>query len=71
MRHYLFAFENKHAARIFVRRLVLSMSQLAIYVDDCHVQVIDGAEIERRERILQLARNSAALRLLPSKSGVE
>jgi len=60
MRHYLFAFDSSHSARAFVKRLTLSLDHLAIFIEDCHVQVIDGGEFERRERILQLARSSSA-----------
>ena len=63
-RQYLFAFEDRHTARGFVVRLVKELYHLAIYIDDCHVIVIDGAEEERRERILQLARVSSARLLI-------
>lgn len=63
-RQYLFAFEDRHAARGYVVRLVRELRHLAIFIDDCHVMVIDGGEEERRERILQLARISAARRLI-------
>ncbi len=57
---YLFAFEDGPSARTFVKRLLLALGDLAIYIDDCHVIVIDGGEFDRRERILQLARSSSA-----------
>jgi hypothetical protein len=63
-RQYLFAFEDRHAARGFVVRLVKELFHLAILIDDCHVIVIDGGEEERRERILQLARVSSARMLI-------
>lgn len=61
-RVYLFAFTSAAHARIFVQKLVLQLEHLAIYIDGESVIVIDGGEEPRRERILQLAKWSSAVR---------
>lgn len=66
MRQYLFAFEDHHAARRFVRSLVKELDEIALYVEDCHVKVFDGGlpKASRHERIMSLSRSSSARWLL-------
>ena len=61
-RQALFIFSSPENAFIFVRRLVLELTDLAILRVSEAVIVIDGGEENRRERILQLARTSSAIR---------
>jgi hypothetical protein len=59
-RWYLFAFEDAARARIFVKRLVLNLRRLAIYVDGEHVRVIDGSPEGQHAEIIRLAKGSEA-----------
>ncbi len=61
-RQLFFVFKDTHAARIFVRRLVdvAKFKQIAIYIREEGVIVIDGADEFRRDQIYQLARSSGA-----------
>ena len=62
-RQLLFVFETPTGARIFVRRLVLTMRHLAIFIEAEAVSVIDGGEEFRRAQFTALARTSGAKRL--------
>jgi hypothetical protein len=68
VRTYLFAFEDRESARRFVRRLVRTLRDVVVYIDDCHVRVIDGSPTERGDRIALLATrtsSSSSMRAVP------
>ncbi len=60
-RQAFFIFTSPEAARLFVKRLVLMLDHVAIYIRDEGVIVIDGAEEPQGERIRQLARTSGSI----------
>lgn len=59
-RTFLFAFETPERARTFVRRLVLTLQHLALFIDGEHVHVIDGSEQGQAAEIVRLALSSGA-----------
>jgi hypothetical protein len=59
-RVFLFAFETPERARVFVKRLVLTLRHVAVFVDGEHVRVIDGSDDGQAEEIVRLARTSGA-----------
>ncbi len=67
---YFFAFDRPERARLFVQKLAHELTDLAIFIEDVHVIVIDGHETKsQRGEINRLSRESqdAWLAIMPPK----
>ncbi len=61
---YIFAFDRPERARIFVEKLAHELIDIAIFIEDVHVLVIDGNMAKsQRSEIYRLSRESQEVML--------
>ena len=71
-RSYLFAFDSAKRAREFVRLVAGCLNHVVMFIEDCHVHVLDGSENGQHQEIVRLARSSAAQHLrVPPDEGTK
>jgi hypothetical protein len=64
---HTFVFTDAFAARRFVERVVLTLTDVAIYIDDTRVTVWGDGVIGRHAQIVRLSRESGALERPPPR----